>query len=149
MSKEIFKSSGFRGFFHGLVPTFAREMPGYFCFFGAYEFTRDLFATHMKTDKNDIGILRTALCGGLGGVSLWTVIYPADVVKSRFQIDSKSDLAKGGFLNALKTILVNEGIAKLYSGLGPTIIRSFFATGALFVTVEETKKFLKQFINQP
>lgn len=71
-------------------------------------------------------------------------IFPADVVKSRIQIDSNSALAKGGFVNALKTIVKTEGMAKLYSGLGPTLVRSFFATGALFVTVEETKKFLNK-----
>jgi solute carrier family 25 (mitochondrial ornithine transporter) member 2/15 len=79
----------------------------------------------------------------LGGVAFWVSIFPADVVKSRVQVDSNSDLAKGGFIRALATILKNEGISKLYSGLGPTIIRSFFATGALFVTVENTKKILK------
>jgi len=138
--KDIYKHSGVRGFYHGLVSTFAREMPGYFFFFGTYELTRSMMTPKNKT-KDDIGIFKTAICGGLGGVSLWVAIFPADVVKSRIQIDSQSALAKGGFFNALKTIFKNEGIAKLYSGLGPTIVRSFFATGALFVTVEESKKF--------
>lgn len=144
LCKQIFRESGVRGFYHGLVSTFAREMPGYFFFFGTYELTRSLMTPKNKT-KDDIGILKTAICGGLGGVSLWVAIFPADVVKSRIQIDSNSALAKGGFINALKTILKNEGIAKLYSGLGPTIVRSFFATGALFVTVEESKKFFNSF----
>lgn len=144
LCKQIFRESGFRGFFHGLIPTFAREMPGYFFFFGTYELTRSLM-TPVGKSKDDIGILKTAFCGGLGGVSLWMAIFPADVVKSRIQIDSNSALAKGGFINALKTIVKNEGVAKLYSGLGPTVVRSFFATGALFVTVEETKKFLNKF----
>ena len=37
-----------------------------------------------------------------------------------------------------------KGIGKLYSGLGPTIVRSFIATGALFVAVNETSKFLNK-----
>lgn len=44
LSKQIWKESGIRGFFHGLTSTFAREMPGYFFFFGAYEFSRSLLA---------------------------------------------------------------------------------------------------------
>lgn len=147
LCKEIYQQSGIRGFYHGLVSTFAREMPGYFFFFGTYEFTRSLLTPKNKT-KDDIGLLKTALCGGLGGASLWIAIFPADVVKSRIQIDSSSALAKGSFLGALKTILKNEGIGKLYSGLGPTVIRSFFATGALFVTVEETKKFFNKLRNK-
>lgn len=141
MCKQIFKESGVRGFYHGLVSTFAREMPGYFFFFGAYEFSRSLFTPENKT-KDDIGLLRTALCGGIGGVAFWISIFPADVVKSRVQINPNSELAKRGFLNALGTIVKTEGFLKLYSGLGPTIIRSFFATGALFVAVSNTKFFL-------
>jgi hypothetical protein len=43
-------------------------------------------------------------------------------------------------------LLNQKGFAKLYSGLGPTIIRSFFATGALFVAVSETDKFLTKLL---
>ena len=37
LSAQIFRQEGVVGFFHGLVPTLVREMPGYFFFFGAYE----------------------------------------------------------------------------------------------------------------
>ena len=70
---------------------------------------RELLTPKNKT-KDDIGILKTALCGGLGGVSFWISIFPADVVKSRVQVDSHSELAKNGFLKALTTIVKNEGI---------------------------------------
>lgn len=46
---------GPRGFFQGLTTTIAREVPGYFCFFGAYELSRTAFADYMKCDKDDIG----------------------------------------------------------------------------------------------
>ena len=42
------RSEGIRGLFHGLSPTFAREMPGYFCFFFAYEFTREMLTPEGK-----------------------------------------------------------------------------------------------------
>lgn len=67
-----------------------------------------MFTPKNKT-KDDIGVLRTAFCGGLGGVAFWVSIFPADVVKSRVQVDSHSALAKNGFINALATILKNEG----------------------------------------
>lgn len=49
------KNEGPLGFFQGLTTTIAREVPGYFCFFGAYELSRTLFADYMKCDKEDIG----------------------------------------------------------------------------------------------
>lgn len=37
LTQTIMQTEGFRGLFRGLVPTLAREMPGYFFFFGGYE----------------------------------------------------------------------------------------------------------------
>jgi solute carrier family 25 ornithine transporter 2/15 len=48
LTKQIIRSEGFRGLFHGLTPTFTREMPGYFCFFFAYEMSRELLTPEGK-----------------------------------------------------------------------------------------------------
>ena len=32
------------------------------------------------------GALRLTFCGGMAGISLWIVIFPADVIKSRIQV---------------------------------------------------------------
>lgn len=37
LTAQILKADGVGGLFRGLTPTFMREMPGYFCFFYAYE----------------------------------------------------------------------------------------------------------------
>lgn len=44
LTAQILREEGVRGMFRGLTPTFAREMPGYFFFFGAYEMTREFLA---------------------------------------------------------------------------------------------------------
>ena len=54
MCRELYKIGGFRAFFVGLTPTLAREIPGYFCFFGAYELSRYMLTPVGKT-KDDIG----------------------------------------------------------------------------------------------
>lgn len=41
LTRQIFKNEGILGFYRGLGPTLAREMPGYFFFFGGYEGTRE------------------------------------------------------------------------------------------------------------
>ena len=65
--------------------TIAREMPGYFFFFGGYEVTRELL-TKPNESRNDIGWQKTMVAGAVGGSVLWLVIFPADVVKSRIQV---------------------------------------------------------------
>jgi solute carrier family 25 ornithine transporter 2/15 len=85
LTGQILKSDGVGGLFRGLTPTFMREMPGYFCFFYAYEMTREALKPEGGT-KEDVGLMGTMFAGGLAGVTLWTVIFPADVIKSRLQV---------------------------------------------------------------
>ncbi len=55
------------------------------------------------------GPLRTMACGALGGVSLWLAVFPADVVKSRLQVQTS---AESSFLSTLVAIFKNEGTQK-------------------------------------
>ena len=86
MTKNVIQESGIFGLFRGLSSTIAREMPGYFCFFGAYEGTRELLAKPGQS-RDEIGWVKTMVAGGIGGSVLWLVIFPADVVKSRIQVN--------------------------------------------------------------
>lgn len=54
LTKDIIQREGIKGMFRGLGSTIAREMPGYFVFFGAYEGTRALF-TPPGCSKSDCG----------------------------------------------------------------------------------------------
>lgn len=124
------------GLFRGFGPTVAREMPGYFFFFGGYELSQSLMAPPGKT-KKEIGLLKTTIAGGIGGVAFWVAIFPADVLKSRIQISESKD----SMLIVARSIIKNEGFRGLYKGLGPTVVRTFPASGALFVAYEYTKRF--------
>jgi len=105
ITQDIIKAEGFTGMFRGLTPTFAREMPGYFCFFGGYELCRHFLTPPGKT-KDEIGPLRTVICGGVGGIALWVAIFPFDVIKSRVQIQSS---ASEPMLRMLVNIARTEG----------------------------------------
>ena len=54
MTRQILREEGVIGMFRGFVPTVWREMPGYFFFFGGYEFMRH-FLTPKGSNKNDLG----------------------------------------------------------------------------------------------
>lgn len=90
--------------------------------------------------KDDIGLVKTSIAGAIGGMVLWTVIFPADVVKSRIQVNS----LKNSALSVTVDIFRNEGFLALYNGLRPTIIRTIPATAVLFVVYEYSKKFMTQ-----
>lgn len=99
---------------------------------------RDLNRPDQK--KEDIGLVRTMAAGSVGGICLWTAIFPADVIKSRVQI---SGIETNMFVMGLN-IARTEGISALYNGLKPTIIRTIPATAVLFVVYEYSKKFMTQ-----
>lgn len=141
--KTVLKTNGPLGFYQGLTSTIVREIPGYFCFFGAYELCRSKFAQYMGTDKDSIGILPLMFSGGFGGACLWLVVYPIDCVKSRIQVHSLTGKQKG-FMKTSISIMRTEGFTALYSGLTPTMIRTFPANGALFLAYEFSRKFMME-----
>ncbi|XP_066257400.1 mitochondrial ornithine transporter 1 [Euwallacea similis] len=137
LTQEICRAEGLKGMFRGLVPTLAREMPGYFFFFGGYEGTRELLRKPNEK-KEDIGLWQTMLAGGVGGGVFWTTTFPFDVAKSRIQVNNLNE----NLVTTISKIARNEGIGALYKGLTPTLLRAIPATATLFVTVEYCKKFL-------
>ncbi|VDO90953.1 unnamed protein product [Heligmosomoides polygyrus] len=136
--RDMWKERGIRGFFIGMTPTLAREVPGYFCFFGAYETCRYLLAKEGQ-HKDDIGLLKTAASGAVGGMALWAAIFPFDSIKSRMQVSGGGE----NLFKALVQVSRTEGIRALYKGLLPTLIRTCLASGSLFVSYEESKKLMK------
>ncbi|KAK1786394.1 hypothetical protein P4O66_018093 [Electrophorus voltai] len=143
--RNVLKVNGPLGFYQGLTSTMVREFPGYFCFFGGYELCRSMFAKTMGRDKEDIGVVPLMFSGGFGGALLWIAVYPIDCVKSRIQVLSLAGKQQG-FIKTFLTILRQEGVFALYSGLTPTLIRTFPANGALFLAYEVSRKFMmKQF----
>lgn len=141
VTMQIIREDGFLGLFRGMTPTLAREVPGYFFFFGGYELFRHLLTPKGKT-ADEIGPLRLIFCGGMAGVSLWVAVFPADVIKSRIQILTHGSDKVPGFFETMFQIIRSEGPRALYKGLGPTLVRCFPACGALFVAYEGTQQLL-------
>lgn len=55
--------------------------------------------------KDDIGFVKTMIAGAIGGMVLWTVIFPSDVIKSRIQISNQ----KEKFMTVAADIVKKEG----------------------------------------
>ncbi|XP_058398596.1 mitochondrial ornithine transporter 2 [Diceros bicornis minor] len=137
--KSILRKDGLLGFYHGLSSTLLQEVPGYFFFFGGYELSRSFFASGRS--KDELGPVPLMLSGGIAGICLWVVIYPVDCIKSRIQVLSMSG-KQAGFIGTLLSVVKNEGIAALYSGLKATMIRAFPANAALFLAYEYSRKMM-------
>lgn len=139
LTGQILRQHGILGFYRGFTSTLMREMPGYFFFFGGYEGTRELLRGPGQS-KDDIGLWKTMVAGAVGGIVLWTVIFPADVIKSRIQVNNLTS----SMLSVGSEIFTKEGPLALYNGLKPTVLRTIPATAVLFVVYEYSKKFMTQ-----
>ena len=73
MIKDTFRADGFLGFYNGFVATVAREMPGYFFFFGGYEASKYFLAStnDMKTEPYGKATLHFFKCKHLCGIYLY------------------------------------------------------------------------------
>ena len=136
---------GPQGLFRGLVPTWCREIPGYFFFFLGYEGSRTVLAGLRKVRKDELSPVETMFCGGMAGLSFWSCIFPLDVIKSRIQVRGET----GGLLAVGRQTLAREGVGALYRGIAPALIRTFPANAALFTAYEFTKKTLSAAIVSP
>lgn len=123
------------GFYKGFRMTVIREIPGYFCYFGGYTFTCNLLGVERDQINRKDNLWKVAFAGGVGGVSLWVVIYPIDLIKTNVQVQKRDESLK-----SLKNLLLDtyrgQGISGLYRGLTPTVLRTFPATGVLFTVYE-------------
>ncbi|WWC90415.1 uncharacterized protein L201_005350 [Kwoniella dendrophila CBS 6074] len=96
-------------------------------------------------------------CGSLAGVTSWALIYPVDAIKTKAQQRGLSGLEPRTPLAQLKRLVRGTdksnpkpwltGIARLYRGLGVSMIRSMLTHGLLWTIVDaagnwiETKPF--------
>lgn len=131
------RDHGFRGLFRGLTVTVVREMPSYFCFFGTYEAVRDALTPVGRT-RADCGPVATTAAGAVAGMFLWSVTFPVDVVKSRIQLNDA--MPAHGWAACMLHVYRAEGLAALYSGLAPTLVRCVPSSAVLFLVYEYTRR---------
>ncbi|XP_014244598.1 mitochondrial basic amino acids transporter-like isoform X2 [Cimex lectularius] len=127
---KVLKTDGLRGIFKGYGITTLREGPAY----GAYFCTYQLLA-----GEDDAPTWKMMISGGLAGMISWIVVYPVDVVKTRFQADGGVGSAR--YTSALDCLVKSvraEGYAFLFRGLTPTLIRSFPTNAVTFTAVTWT-----------
>ncbi|GIY14764.1 hypothetical protein CDAR_607021 [Caerostris darwini] len=130
---KAFRTEGVRGVYRGLGCTILRDAPAFGVYFSGYE-----YLTEKVTDsKGNVNTLSLLLVGGLAGVLSWIVIYPLDVIKSRFQADGMigSEKKYNSLWDCVVKSYKSEGYKVFTKGLNSTIIRAFPTNAATFGVV--------------
>lgn len=148
-ARKITQSSGLSGLFKGMVPTLIREGHGMGMYFLVYEAVVGYKLRKDNLSRAELPSLWAMLGGAVSGPTLWVMVYPMDVIKSRLQTDalSPSQRQYKGTLDCAKQIFAQAGWKGFFRGLIPTLARAPISNAATFVTYEWAARHLEQHVH--
>eukprot|EP00455_Lapot_gusevi_P024825 TRINITY_DN2590_c0_g1_i1.p1 TRINITY_DN2590_c0_g1~~TRINITY_DN2590_c0_g1_i1.p1 ORF type:complete len:352 (-),score=36.40 TRINITY_DN2590_c0_g1_i1:79-1038(-) len=89
------------------------------------------------------------VAGSCAGVCTRTVLQPLDLIKTRMQVqDVGAQQHYTGIRHAFTSIVRNEGVSALYTGLAPGLMGSGVAWGVYFYVYNTTKRLWKNYLGQ-
>jgi solute carrier family 25 carnitine/acylcarnitine transporter 20/29 len=136
----LIRSEGIRGLYAGLIPTMWRDVPTFGVYFYSYDYLQKVFIKEKTSSQNSYKeIVGKMVAGGLAGQLTWIISYPFDVIKSYIQYhpEHKGTISTGAF------IYRRYGIRRFFKGLAPCLMRAFPVNAILFISYEQTLKFLE------
>ena len=131
-----------RGFFAGLSPLLARDVPFNAIFFGTYNTYCALLRSWLQVPSEmPLGPVPIFVAGGFAGMSAWTIVFPFDSVKSAMQVAEGKEAHS--MLRTMRSMVEKHGIRRgLYGGWAAAVLRAFPANAALFSGYELSMKLL-------
>mmetsp|Transcript_3612 Transcript_3612/g.10852 ORF Transcript_3612/g.10852 Transcript_3612/m.10852 type:complete len:296 (-) Transcript_3612:67-954(-) len=141
--KDVIFRDGFRGLTRGLTATQLREIAGNGMFFWSYFAIKKQLSLRTSPESQTAAsrVLCSILSGGVAGILAWTVMLPADNVKTNMQVKAgKFD----SFLLAARHIYRRRGVRGFYVGLGTTLARAFPANACQWLVYELSSTKLRQ-----
>ncbi|KAK4777096.1 hypothetical protein SAY86_005784 [Trapa natans] len=138
----IAREEGVAALWKGIVPGLHRQ-----CLFGGlrigmYEPVKNLYVG--ENFVGDVPLTKKILAALTTGALGITVANPTDLVKVRLQAEGK--LQPGvprrytGAMNAYSTIVRKEGLAALWTGLGPNVARNAIINAAELASYDQVKQ---------
>ncbi|OIW20945.1 hypothetical protein TanjilG_25940 [Lupinus angustifolius] len=138
----IAREEGISALWRGIVPGLHRQ-----CLYGGlriglYDPVKSLYVG--KDHVGDVSLSKKILAAFTTGAVAITIANPTDLVKVRLQTEGK--LPPGvprrysGSLNAYSTIVRQEGVGALWTGLGPNIARNGIINAAELASYDQVKQ---------
>jgi solute carrier family 25 thiamine pyrophosphate transporter 19 len=138
----ISKTEGLVGFYRGLLPSLLTVMPSGGILFASRSYILSTFATYKLESLNFTS-------GFLSGMFTKCVLYPLDTIRKRIQIQGPHrnrfllEIPKySSSLNVAYQMISHEGFSSLYKGIVPSLLKTGFSTGIMFMLVEYIRDLL-------
>ena len=135
-----------RRFYSGFLPTMGREVCGNAAWFATFR----VVSSFLQPDEARRVLWQNALSGAAAGVMYWSVLYPADTIKTRMQTASKpcsgaAEVGRRGkptILSVGRDIVREGGIRALYRGWTTTVMRAAPANAVIFSVYNACEKWI-------
>ena len=141
--RELYRHQGVRGFYRGF-PIHA-VMEGFrglymMTYVGTKRFLSDGAA------EGNIPVTTRMVSGACAGTVGWSVVYPADAVKSVMQAERASNVRSPSAVACLRRLLAEGGVARLYRGFTFTLVRAGPVAAALLPTYDYSLRILTPYL---
>lgn len=142
--KKIYSKYGLNGLYKGYASTLARDGSFYGFYFMAYE----IIMKFLQGDDKVVNPTYGFLAGGTTGMLSWLLTFPLDSLKSIAQTENFENRKYSNYRGMVTSVLKEQGMAKLYNGLGVCLLRSFPVNAITFAFYEMAKKELMQVVQR-
>ena len=138
---QIVRQLGLRGLYKGASACLLRDIPFSGIYFTAYAHLKsDLFG---ESAGHKLTIWELLMSGAIAGMPAAYLTTPADVIKTRLQVEAKSGQSTyTGIGDAYRKIVAEEGYTALFKGGPARIFRSSPQFGVTLMTYELIKEWI-------
>jgi len=138
---QICKDLGFVGLYKGASACLLRDIPFSGIYFPTYAWSKKYFAEQHEDGKNTA--MDLLLAGALAGIPAASLVTPADVIKTRLQVDArKGEMTYSGITDCALKVYRAEGFKALWKGAGARVFRSSPQFGVTLLSYEMLQRFL-------
>ena len=139
---KIAAEEGVRGLFKGITASMLREASYSSLRLGLYDPFKAIVAGG-DSSKDDITLTQKILAGGASGAIGSAIANPTDLIKIRFQNVLPGQAPPYRHTgDAFLTIVRTEGVAGLYRGVTPTVIRASILTASQLSSYDHSKRLM-------
>ncbi|CAG5929056.1 unnamed protein product [Menidia menidia] len=138
-AKQILRREGLAAFYKGYVPNLLSIVPYAGIDLAVYE-TLKLAWLNRNRGLADPGVTVLVGCGAVSSTCGQLASYPLALIRTRMQAqDSVRGDPKLSMLSLLRNIVIQEGVAGLYRGISPNLLKIVPAVSVSYVVYEYTR----------
>uniref|UniRef100_H2ZH14 EF-hand domain-containing protein n=1 Tax=Ciona savignyi TaxID=51511 RepID=H2ZH14_CIOSA len=135
---KVVKELGLTGLYKGIRACLLRDIPFSAIYFPAYSNIKEALAS----EDGHVSPWKVLLAGTLAGAPAASLTTPADVVKTRLQVKTRTgQTGYKGLIDCFKKVYAEEGFAAFWKGAPARVFRSSPQFGITLLTYELLQRF--------